>query len=90
MGIRPCNFLCLYVLNGYQTLYIIIIISLDPTSGLLKLKNMVHLFQKKGYTEHHASLVFQFLHQFGVILPIDKETALVPSLVLPTPMVSIQ
>ena len=48
---------------------------------------MQEMFQDKGYDQECAALIFSFLHQYDVLLPVDKETALVPSMISPIPVV---
>ena len=48
---------------------------------------MQEMFQDKGYDQECAGLIFSFLHQYDVLLPVDKETALVPSMISPIPVV---
>jgi GTPase SAR1 family protein len=61
----------------------------EPGSGLLNFKAMEQMFIKKNLTGEYAGLIFSFLHQYGVILPVDKETALVPSMISPIPSVKL-
>lgn len=60
----------------------------DSSSGILKYEFMTQLFREKNI-EKYTSLVFQFLHQYEVILPIDAQSALVPSFLYHIPMVSV-
>ena len=45
------------------------------------------MFSEKKVSSEQAHLIFSFLHQYGVLLPVDKETALVPSMLSPIPTV---
>ena len=49
---------------------------------------MEAMFNEKNVTSEQALLIFSFLHQYGVLLPVDKQTALVPSMLSPIPTVS--
>lgn len=80
MGVAIVNYII--ALTG-----IYVIFSIDPGSGLLKFSKMQEMFQDKGYDQECALLIFSFLHQYDVLLPVDKETALVPSMISPIPVV---
>ena len=63
---------------------------LDPNAGLLIIDKMIDVFEKKGYKMEYANLIFHFLHQHGIIFPIKNKITLVPSMIHPTPRVSLQ
>ena len=67
--------------------YYFIFIYPEPGSGLLRFQMMQIMFSEKKVSSEQAHLIFSFLHQYGVLLPVDKETALVPSMLSPIPTV---
>ena len=67
--------------------YYFIFIYPEPGSGLLRFQMMQAMFSEKKVSSEQALLIFSFLHQYGVLLPVDKETALVPSMLSPIPTV---
>ena len=67
--------------------YYFIFIFPEPGSGLLRFQMMQIMFSEKKVSSEQALLIFSFLHQYGVLLPVDKETALVPSMLSPIPTV---
>ena len=63
--------------------------TLDPTTGLLKIKLVLERFREKAYTPEQITLIYCFLLEFGVLMRVDKEMVLLPSMIRPAPMIKL-
>lgn len=50
---------------------------------------MGEVFARKGYKSEFADMIFHFLYQHGILFLITNKISLVPSMIDPTPHVSV-
>ena len=76
-------------LAEYLSLTYLLFTTLELTTGLLKIKLVLDRFREKAYTPEQIPLISFFLLEFGVLMRVDKEMVLLPSMIRPAPTIKL-